>query len=294
MQIPETIYIETTNLCNAECIMCPHRKMKRPQQTMTDACFHSILEGLHAYDLSHTQLFLHKEGEPLCDPQLEERITVARSQTIPKVVGINTNAMLLTPARCARLLSSGLDTIYFSIDGTSTATYNRIRVNCDYDTVAQHVRTFLELRAKSHERVRVIMQMLLDGTNDDEKETFLRLWSPYDVEFYIKPMHCYLDGGKSSFAPHTSDVQLRPCKDPFRMIVVYSNGHTGACCWDYDNEYDLGMVEGTDLIQIYQGPRMEAMRFHQAALDCKDMIPCNRCGRIFGDDKIRLPDGDFY
>ena len=52
MLIPELIYIETTNICNAKCIMCPHVKMKRPQGFMSQQMFKkAILDLRHDNNL---------------------------------------------------------------------------------------------------------------------------------------------------------------------------------------------------------------------------------------------------
>lgn len=293
LEIPRTIYIETTNLCNAACIMCPHQIMKRPKGTMKEEIFHWIINGLKKYDLAGTQLFLHKEGEPLCDSNIISRIKYAKQHTNAEI-GMNTNAMLLNESLSVQLIHSGIDTIYFSVDGVSAATYNKIRINCDYSVVERNIMYFLQQRKKLNPDLRVVMQMILNGINKDEEKLFKEKWSDFDVEFYIKPMHSYLDGGYSTFHASKSLEQKYICKDPFRMITVYIDGQTGCCCWDYDNEYKLGNVMGSDLIKLYNGERIRVMREHQQALNCSYISPCNRCSRIYGEDKICLPDGSWF
>ncbi len=125
--IPKVIYIETTNICNANCIMCPHDSMKRPFITMEQKTFEKIIDDMINVDLSDTQLFLHKEGEPLCDNRITERINYVHKM-LPNVkeIGINTNAMLLSKDISDSLLNSGLNLIFFSVDGTSSETYDKI------------------------------------------------------------------------------------------------------------------------------------------------------------------------
>ena len=41
---PEVIYLETTNLCNAKCIMCPHEKITRNPKVMTDEIFYKAVK----------------------------------------------------------------------------------------------------------------------------------------------------------------------------------------------------------------------------------------------------------
>lgn len=287
MMIPEVVYIETTNKCNAKCIMCPHDKMKRPLLTMSQDTFEKIIDGIKEYDLSKTQLFLHKEGEPLCDEDIAERISYACSQiSNVKEVGINTNAMLLTKEKADRLLESGMNLIFFSVDGTSADTYERIRVNCKYDVVEKNIEYFLQKRLERKKEIRVVMQMLITNFNRAEKDVFIEKWNKYDVEFYFKEMHCYLDGGHSTFDKPSFIKQINCCTDPFRILVYYADGRVGSCCWDYNNEYVIGDARENDMVQLFNGESIQYIRERQKMLDCGQITPCNRCGRIYGKDKI--------
>ena len=285
--IPEVVYIETTNLCNANCIMCPHESMKRKKIVMAQEIFEQIIEGMKDIDLSNTQLFLHKEGEPLCDKHIAERISYAYKM-LPNVkeIGINTNAMLLTREQADKLLDSGLNLIFFSVDGTTSETYDAIRINCHYNTVEKNIEYFLEERQRLGKDIRVVMQILLTEETRLQQEEYIKKWEKYNVEFYFKEMHCYLDGGNSSFEKPDFSHQTSCCKDPFRVIVYFADGNVGSCCWDYNNEYVVGNSKCLTLMDLFNGERIEYLRQKQKQLDCADIIPCNRCGRIYGKDKI--------
>ncbi|MCM1039248.1 MAG: radical SAM protein [Ruminococcus sp.] len=291
MKIPEVIYIETTNRCNAACIMCPHKLLKRPITDMTENIYSKVINDLSKVNLKNTQLFIHKEGEPLCDKNIIRRILFAKENTNAKI-GMSTNAMLLDENMAQNILNSGLDTIYFSIDGVSAETYNRIRVNCNYYVVKKNITYFLKLRERLSSKIRVIMQMIIDADNIHEKENFIKLWDKYDVEFYLKKMHCYLDGGKSSFDKIDTSIQKSVCNDPFRLITVLCDGNVGCCCWDYNNEYCLGNVMENDLIELYNGEKINYMRQLQREKECYNLAPCNRCGRIFSNDRISDPEAN--
>lgn len=284
---PKVIYIETTTFCNAECIMCPHKRMSRPRQTMSQELFSKIIEGLRKYDLSGVQVFLHKEGEPLCDEKIVERLSLARN-LLPSAreIGISTNAMLMTTRIADSLVASGIDVVFFSVDGASPGVYEHIRRNCKYSVVENNIRYFLEKRNACGKRIRVVMQMLLSEQNWHERTLFIEKWKPYGVEFYFKEMHCYLDGGMSSFAKPNLTQQISCCQDPFRILVYHVDGRAGLCCWDYDCEYVVGHAAERDMMQLFNGSRSQRMREKQLARNCFDMVPCNRCGRIYGKDRI--------
>lgn len=284
---PKVIYIETTNLCNAKCIMCPHEKMKRKKGIMPQNVFESTIEKCKDIDLSDVQIFLHKEGEPLLDPDIIQRIRYAR-KNLPHAmeIGINTNAMLLTEEMSRGLLQSGLDTIYFSVDGTCADSYNKIRVNLDYDIVENNLKNFFKLKEDLKSDIKVIMQMLVYRGNKDEVKIFKEMWKGKATEFYIKAMHSYLDGGMSSLTQQKSDVQLKTCEDPSKIIVIFQDGNAGMCCWDYDNFIKIGNIMENTILEIFNNEVFAKIRRIHSEKRCSELEPCNRCLRVYGRDAI--------
>lgn len=287
MRIPKKIYIETTNKCNACCVMCPHELLKRPRIIMAEDLFKSIIDSLIGLDLSDTKFFLHKEGEPLMDPMLSKRIKYLKDNLFPiKSVILSTNAMLLNETVSKQLINSGLDTIYFSVDGATKKTYESIRRGCIYEIIEENIRNFFRIKQDLGSNIRVIMQMIICSENEHEKDMFIEKWKKYEPEFYIKKMHCYLDGKKSSFSNNLTEKQLNVCWDPFEMLVIYANGEVGCCCWDYNNEYSLGNIRNSSILELFNGNKINEMREAQMNKSCHSIVPCNRCQRIFGNDMI--------
>lgn len=287
MFIPQVIYLETVNQCNARCVMCPHKHMLRPKGIMSQQLFEVAIQSISQVNLNEISLFMHKEGEPLLDPNIIERIKYAKKKLVGlKELGINTNAMLLTPELSEGLLSSGLDTIYFSVDGASPETYNKIRINLDYNTVETNLRYFFALKRQRGNRIRVIMQMLTNNENHYEVAAFKEKWQDEQCEFYIKQMHCYLDGEHSSFVQNEKTKQLHVCQDPFKVMVIYVSGDIGICCWDYDNEHKIGNINDDTLLGLFNNSHFNYLREKQLKKECENIIPCNRCMRIYGNDTI--------
>ena len=42
---PPVVRLETTNACNARCIICPHRDMRRPIVTMSSELYTRLIDG---------------------------------------------------------------------------------------------------------------------------------------------------------------------------------------------------------------------------------------------------------
>lgn len=286
--IPKVIYIETTNLCNAKCIMCPHDKITRKPNIMDEKVFRKAVSDIVNLDLKGAQIFLHKEGEPLMDPDIMERLRYTASKLgACNEVGINTNAMLFTKEKAEEFLKTGANLIFFSVDGINKEEYERIRINLKFEVVEENIRYFLQMcNDKSRFDIRVVMQMLTEDDDDDRAEKFKKRWQGYPCEFYIKRMHGYLDGGHSSQTLELSEKQISYCEDPFRIMVIYTNGNTGLCCWDYNNEYSAGNIMEHDLSELYNGAAANKLREAIRKKRCSEIVPCNRCAKIFGSDRI--------
>lgn len=284
--IPKVIYIETTNLCNAKCIMCPHDKINREPYFMTDYVFEKCINDIENIGLKGAQIFLHKEGEPLMDSKIMERLKIVSSKFgATNEVGISTNAMLFTKDMADKYIETGANLIFFSVDGVDKKEYERIRINLKYDIVEENIKYFLERCKKLDSNIRVVMQMLIQ-CEENSSQKFIDKWKKYPCEFYIKEMHGYLDGGHSSQTTALSNSQVNMCDDPFRLVVVYTNGNVGLCCWDYNNEYSLGNIMENSLLDLYNGEKAEKLRGAITSKKCEDIIPCNRCAKVFGFDHI--------
>lgn len=284
--LPNVIYIETTNLCNAKCIMCPHEKITRQPYYMIDEVFEKAVGETEKIGLEGAQIFLHKEGEPLMDPKLMDRLAIVASKFANNnEVGISTNGMLFTHEMADRFIETGANLIFFSVDGVDKEEYERIRVNLKYDVVEDNIRYFLQRCRDENLNIRVVMQMLIES-EDNSSKRFIEKWDSYPCEFYIKEMHSYLDGGHSSQTKCISEKQVNLCDDPFRLIVVYTNGNAGLCCWDYNNEYSIGNIMDTPLLELFNGKKADDLRKAISMKQCEEIVPCNRCTKVFGNDHI--------
>lgn len=287
---PSVLYIETTNCCNAACIMCPNKLIRRRRGFMSDETFEQALRRCEDSGWENMQIFLHKEGEPLLDDKIVQRVAEAKKRLgASNKIGLNTNAMLLDENMAKALLSSGLDEIYFSLDGIDNESYGKIRVNLDYGTVVRNIKNFMQLRREGSVRLKVVMQMLIDSDSSPHVPVFFEQWGQYDCEIYIKRIHSYLDGGHSSLTKVLSQKQINICDDPNRILVIYIDGKTGLCCWDYNNEYSLGTIFNQSLNELFNNRKANAIRKAQTQYKGDKIVPCRRCARIFGNDIISLP-----
>ena len=94
MKSPVYINMETTNGCNASCIMCPHESMERAVGTMSMELFQQVVDEVVATGLPVKMFVVSGFGEPLLDRKIAERIRYIKSKG-DYYTKFHTNAALL-------------------------------------------------------------------------------------------------------------------------------------------------------------------------------------------------------
>ena len=105
------IIIETTNYCNAKCIMCPHTSMKRSQKNMDDKTFNKIISRLVTEKINPQAFILNGFGEPLVDPKIIDRIKIIKNEFPNSKVKLYSNLNLASQKIINGLIKSNLDEI---------------------------------------------------------------------------------------------------------------------------------------------------------------------------------------
>ncbi len=171
---PDRMYIESTNICNLDCVMCPTglKQVKRPKGYMDFDVFTAIVDEMAPYVKATT---LHIWGEPLMHKRLFDMIAYCRQKGLR--TEISTNATLLDERKAQGLLDAGLNVIYLCLDGFRPETYESIRVKGDYERTNANIHRFLALKAKGgYENPYVNLQIIQMERTMPEIDEFVAAW----------------------------------------------------------------------------------------------------------------------
>ena len=168
MELPNYIQIEPVGQCNLRCEMCPIQYRRDgppngPLAYMSWETFTSLLAGFPGLKRLHLQGL----GEPMMHPRFFDMVRYASERGI--TVTTNTNLTLLNEDRTHRLLVSGLETLYFSIDGSTPETYERIRKRAHYDRVVRNVERLVEMRGQAgmnRPELRIVMVIMRQNLHE--------------------------------------------------------------------------------------------------------------------------------
>jgi hypothetical protein len=256
---PATLYLETTNICNADCVFCAYQYQSRfrpGKGVMSDEIFEKAIAEYAALSAGAAERrvnFTPLVGEPLVDPKIIQR--VARAKAIGADVTFFTNGILLNRIDVKALLAANLDRIFISTAPFDREIHERLyRTEGKYDDLLSGVQKLLDARNESgaatpvnlmfraHIPLSQIVQL------PDFQKYILPKLRPEEVQLMYAQVR-----GFDSWGGQIRQVDLptgmglaqaprlkhRPCLWTFNLMVMY-DGLVRACSCRFTGSESLG------------------------------------------------------
>jgi radical SAM protein with 4Fe4S-binding SPASM domain len=272
--IPGRLRIENTNICNADCIFCPHQKMKRKQGIMDFELFKKIIEEARLYDIP--LISIHGFGEPLLDKDFFTRVKYAREKGVKKIA-TNTNASFLNDSNIDKLLESGLDEIYISFDAATEDTYKKIRPGLDFQQVESNIKKLVQAKKeKKLEFPKIFLSFVECRENRKEVKQYLRKWKGSVDGISIS----YLINWAGHF-PSGNLKKDRQKKDPCRFLwtdmAISWDGKVTICCYDYENDFVIGDLTKEKIKDVWNSEELNKLRKLHLEHQFREIKICKEC-----------------
>lgn len=242
-EFPNYLTIETTNLCNLKCIMCPRSEMTRKVGVMDYTLFRKIIDEIEG---KIEFIWLHFMGEPLLNKNLFDYIQYAAGRGT--TVAISTNAAFLDES-ADHLLESELDFLIICLDSLNEGTYQKIRVNSNFYKTLNNIERFVARHLATRSHLNVSLQLVKMNLNENEIDTFISKWPLRSgINVVVKSLHGFADQMKTlkelGYVPFENSKR-KLCAEPWRGMIVGWDGNVVPCCNDFDYKYVLGNVRET-------------------------------------------------
>ena len=271
---PPYIEIETINVCNAACVMCPASEKERQAKVMPMSMFQKIIDEVALYPVP-PNISLHGIGEPLLDRQLAERIAYARERRIPYIAFVS-NGSLLTEDKARAVLEAGVSGITVSIESIHPSVYEPIRVNLKLEEVIQNVMRLAQLRDQLRPDLSINVARVTSEENETEEEAFKQFWRlclrPGLDRVFSFPRHNFAGKYPSPFTPGSM-----PCSKAFSAMNIRSDGTVPLCCVDTSNAYCFGQVGARSVLELYNAEAFQLVRWRQLAGSRSSLPLCGVC-----------------
>ena len=279
LKFPTHVDIESTNTCNLKCSMCPHSKPTKEFQKSLGFMDMELYKKIIDQGIKNgmCSIKLNWRGEPLMHPKIAEMVQYAKEKGVLEVQ-MNTNGLLLNPELSEKLIDAKLDRMIFSVDGIKKETYEKIRVQGNYETLLDNIKTFVKIRnEKGLKKPLVRMQMVKMDCNINELEEFKSYWKPI-VDEITTQNYTSRNEGETKFKGDSKIKGRLPCPQIWQRIVVSWGGKVIMCCRDWESENPIGKLdETTTLKDIWKGKIItEIRKLHKQKR--LDKIPiCKKC-----------------
>jgi MoaA/NifB/PqqE/SkfB family radical SAM enzyme len=261
---PDRVYVESTNICNLDCIMCPTGLHidTRPKGFMDWDLYTAIIDEIAPFAEA---VVLHSWGEPLLHKRIIEMIRYAKERNL--AVETSTNATRLTEPVARQLLESGLDRIYLSMDGLTKETYEKVRVKGKFEEVLGNIERFLDLKHELGSPIEADVQIVRLSETDSEVQDFIARWKNSHADIInVKELDTWGgqidDVSQLAVEPDVSTDQnnRKPCPNLWYHCHIHWDGVLVSCSRDYDAVTPLGNVRNGGVLKTWHGARMRAMR----------------------------------
>jgi len=206
------------------------------------------------------ELGLSAKGEPLLNKDFCRIVEIAKKELGISYVYISTNGALLNEAMVLKVLSSGLDSIKFSINAITRESYHGVHGKDEFDKVLTNLRFLLAQKEKSYPKLKLFISSITP-TKTDKVFSFFRealgKYYPLMDGITVKPI---------LFSPAryvSQDLKMeitQSCPKPFNEVWINPNGDLALCCVDYFGEVKLGNLLKSDFLSVWNGPIMQDIR----------------------------------
>ena len=280
-KIPANLFMETTNICNADCIFCAYRYQKSfrvEKGVMSKAVFEKAINEFCKLG-GKTVAFSALLGDPLMDFNLIERIRYVKDAAC--CVWFYTNGIQLGKIDVESLVASGVDDIYVSTSPFDRRIHERIFRSGKYEFLLSGVKNLLKARNSVNSTLRIWLLFRSDipwkeviKLSDYRNEIFplLREKEKKAVYGQIKCFDSWCGLIKQSDLTgimqlaHPPLFKFRPCLWTFMLTILW-DGKVRACpCRFSGNEGHegddlyIGDLNNDSLQAIWHGEKLRMLR----------------------------------
>lgn len=294
---PSFIQMELSTRCNLRCEMCEYNKLSGGSvvsfeqfKGTFDAIiksnpFSKVFPRLMLFDLTGI-------GESFMNKDFLKILRYMKSKGV--AITFATNATLLTKEISKKLIGIGVDILFFSIDGATKKTYEKIRRGANFEEVKRNIKYLSDLKKKlKKKKPKLMIRFLASSSNLEEMPLMIDFAKEIGVEgISITNMNTpseesYLRADKKRFEELAENVKetaknkgitidigfnkqrpITQCLRAFNSAYITCEGFVLPCCFinqggQYDKikkERNLGNVYEKNIKKIWNSAEYKKFR----------------------------------
>lgn len=276
--LPNTLEIGITNACNANCIMCPHHKLKKIG-FMDMKLYKKIIDDASSSGISGVGLSFF--GETFMDKHLIERIKYAKLKGLG--VSFFTNGSLMDKKKAREIIEAGLDSIVISFDSDRKKVYEKIRRNLKFETTRNNILGLIEMKRELKKKnPKINLVFVLMDENASELKEYYRTWKNRVDAINVINMRNWsgeIDNKTKRSIHFKKGLKRDPCGLLWQQFNIDWDGKVVICCNDWAHNVVLGDMNKESVSDVWFGEKLKAIReIHKKRQF--DKIPfCAKCNK---------------
>lgn len=280
MDYPANIQLETVGRCNANCSFCPHDRLERKFDEMSDQLFEKIItEAAEIPATSPLNFYLNVVNEPFMDKKIFPRIEMINRMIPHATIAIYSNFNVLPKNfyEDVKRVKNWIG-LNISFNAANKSEYEET-MRIDFDRTVENIREFLKKNI-DHKYVPGPVHLSRIASSDSRDATFLEECKSLFSDFTLGADYLPACKDRANWLGHTEGMQTRipfsmPCTQWLNMSI-FCTGIVPHCCMDSDGDFSFGDLNKSTLLEIYNSPHFRNLR--ERVLARSAVYPCNSCG----------------
>ena len=292
LDMPLSLLVETTRLCNFKCVYCAHSSYSVPDKRMLSLdTYIKALEGLKKFNQKLKSITFVGMGEAMLNKDLPEM--VKHSKLFSERVTLVTNGSLLNKKNIDALINSGIDIIRISLQGLTAEEYKKIsNFNINYDRFIENL-TYLYSNKKQY-------KIYYKVPNFSLRPQFKDIFGPISdtiINIPIASTYQNVDYGKiKDLVDNKNGLRERytVCPQPFYMLNIRVSGEVSPCCETDEGSISVGNINTESLYEIWHGTKLKNIRLELLKGNRNKLKHCANCTLPEFNNKSEYDDIDDY
>jgi len=243
---------------------------------MGKAVFEKILSEISRHKDSIKVVVMYHGGEPLLNRNFYSMVAQIKKMNSSLFVKTVSNGMALTEKHAADMISSGIDSIEFSLDGESPEESQHVREKSNTRRIVANIKRLLELKRTSgclHPDVYIATTQFvrhkgLAGLAGLPEAPKVPAWlmqefggevAGFKSDYAVKWPHMG-DTGQYDFVQPEGVEDRAECDLVINTLTVRADGAVVPCCYDLTSRLVMGNILETSLADIWNGRKYSMLR----------------------------------
>ncbi|MDR0804532.1 MAG: SPASM domain-containing protein [Oscillospiraceae bacterium] len=275
---PSEVTIETSGVCNARCVFCPHDTLPRKSAKMSDELFRKIVAELKTMPPRHTfRISPFKVNEMLVDKTIWDKLAYINEQLPNAFIRFFSNLNSATETDIDNIFKiKRLHDINISLNSLDSTEYREL-MGLDLDRTVQNISALLA-RVKENGLDMFADKLVFSRVSVDDASDrkyladFDRVFGEYReiAEPFVLVRGEWIDHNPTDSPLNQDNICVR-----YNELNICCDGVLAFCCMDGKAAYPHGNANNDNIIEIYNSEKYRKLR--SGDLLKRDIEPCKFC-----------------